>query len=270
MCKVSIILPTCNRRHCIARAIESVLKQTFQDYELIIIDDASTDGTGEYIQSLQNRQIKYIPLLQNVGAGAARNIGIEKATGEYVAFQDSDTVWVADKLEKQVAYLDSLETSVAMVYSPYKRIYRDYSIVYPALDVPLEEKSGYMLKYLLEHPLVDTPTMLIRKNVLAELGGFDLHMKALEDYELSIRIAQKYQICIIDEVLLFSYNESDSISNDSVRYIQNAFYLLKKYQNLFRQYDMTITYLNQLSQYALQYNQLDWYVENLQNFIEET
>ena len=267
LCRVSIVLPVYNRRHCIARAVDSIMEQTFPDYELIIVDDNSADGTGEYIKSLPDRRIKFIPLSRNVGAGGARNIGIKEAAGEYIAFQDSDTVWMADKLEKLVMYLDSLEDSVAMVYSPYKRIYQDYSIIYPSLDVPLEEKSGHILKNLLEHPLVDTPTMLVRKDVLKELGGFDSHMKALEDYELSIRIAGKYQIGIIDEVLLLSYNESDSISNDSIRYIQNAFYLLKKHKELFKQYDMTMTYLNQLSQYALQYNQLDRYVENLQKFM---
>lgn len=265
MCRISIILPTYNRVHCIARAINSVLEQTWQDYEIIIVDDCSTDGTKEYVQSLQNQRIKYILLSQNVGVGAARNIGIKEAVGEYIAFQDSDTIWVSDKLEKQVMYLDSLDNSTAMVYSPYKRIYHDYSIIYPGLDVPMEEKNGCILKHLLEHPLVDAPTMLIRKCVLSELGGFDPCMKALEDYELSIRIAQKYQICILDEVLLFSYNEEDSISNDSGRYIQNSFYILKKHRKLFEQYDRVMSYLNDLSKYSVCYQQLELYVKCLQD-----
>lgn len=268
MCRTSIIMPTYNRRHCIDESIDSILSQTCQDYELIIVDDGSTDGTGEYIRSLHDERIRYIYLSENAGAGAARNIGIREATGDYIAFQDSDTVWAADKLEKQQAYLDSLGSTAAMVYTPYKRIYQDHTLIYPSLDVPLEEKSGYIINYLLEHPLVDTPTMLVRKNVLEEIGGFDANMSALEDYEMSIRIARKYQICIIDEVLLFSYNEDDSVSNDHVRYIQNSFYLLQKHRELFGQHDMTMVYLNQLSQYALQYGQLDLYVQNLQKFME--
>ncbi len=267
MCRVSIILPTYNRKYCISKAINSILNQTYQDFELFIVDDASTDGTKDYIHTLSDNRIKYILLSENVGAGEARNIGIKEAQGEYIAFQDSDTEWMTDKLEKQVSCLSSFDDSVAMVYSPYKRIYQDYTLIYPSLDVALEEKSGSILASLLEHPLVDTPTMLVRKDVLTEIGCFDSHMSALEDYELSIRIAQKYQIKIIDEVLLLSYNESDSISNDAVRYIQNAFYLLQKHRIVFKQYDMAMGYLNQLSQYSLRYHQLDFYVENLQKFI---
>lgn len=267
MCRVSIILPTYNRRYCIQRAIDSVLSQTWQDYELIIIDDGSTDGTEEYICSLTDKRIKYVRLGKNSGVARARNIGIENAAGEYIAFQDSDAEWGKNKLEKQVYCLDSSKQEVAMVYSPYKRIYRDYAIVYPALNVPLEEKSGQIIRYLLEHPLVDTPTMLVRKNVLYEVGGFDPVMSALEDYELSIRIAERYQIHIIDEILVLSYDNEDSISNNAASYIRNSFYLLKKYREVFAKYDMMMPYLNQLSQYAVENHQLEFYVECLQEFI---
>lgn len=266
MCKVSIILPTYNRRHCLAGAVESIMRQTYQDYELIIVDDASTDGTEEMIDLLlkSDARIRYIRLEQNAGASAARNAGIREAVGSYIAFQDSDTEWMEEKLEKQVEYLDTLDDSVAMVYSPYQKIYQNHTLIYPALDVPLTEKSGHILPSLLEHPLVDTPTMLVRKDVLEKIGGFDAGMRAVEDYELSIRIAKDYQICITDEVLLLSYDEEDSLSNDIVKYIQYSFYLLRKHRELFKQYDMTITYLNQLSRCAVQHHQLDFYVQCLQ------
>ena len=268
---VSVIIPTYNRKHTLKRCLDSVLKQTYRNYEIIIVDDCSIDGTMEFLNreygDIVGNSIIYIRNEKNMGAGASRNRGISHANGEFIAFQDSDTQWVTDKLEKQVKYISSLETSVAMVYSPYKRIYKDYSIIYPSLDVPLEEKSGCILKNLLEHPLVDTPTMLIRKEVLEEMGGFDIKMKALEDYELSIRIAQKYQIGIIDEVLLVSYDEKDSISNDAAGYIRNSFYLLEKHKELFEKYDMTMSYLNQLSLYAVQYQQLELYMECMQDLL---
>lgn len=264
MCRVSIILPTYNRGHCIQRAVESVLRQSIHDYELIIVDDASTDDTEEYIRSLSDGVVRYIRLSQNVGAGAARNAGIRAARGEYIAFQDSDTEWVGNKLEKQLRYMDSQDESVAMVYSPYKMIYTDHILIYPSQDVPMEEKSGNILCSLLEHPLIGTPTMLIRREVMNKLGGFDPAMRALEDYELSIRIAETYKIGIIDEVLLISHNEKDSISNNAEGYIDTSFYLLQKHRSLFDQYDMTMTYLNQLSRYAVRYQLLNYYVKRLQ------
>lgn len=269
MCKVSIILPTYNRKYCIARAIDSIFHQTYTDYELIIVDDGSTDGTDEYVNALSKKdgRIRYIRSTRNAGAAEARNIGIREAAGRYIAFQDSDTYWVETKLEKQVAYMDTADSMVAMVYSPYKRIYSDYSIIYPSLDIPIEKKSGNILQLLLENPLVDTPTMLVRKEVLNEIGGFDSEMRTLEDYELSIRIAKQYQIHIIDEVMLFSDNKEDSISNDASAYIKNSFYLLQKHKELFKQYDMTMIYLNQMSQYALQYQQLEMYMAYLQKLI---
>lgn len=265
---VSVIIPTYNRKRTLKRCVDSVLSQTYRNFEIIIVDDCSTDGTMEFIEA-EYGNITEIPIIYvrndtNLGVSVSRNVGISYANGEYIAFQDSDTQWVEDKLEKQIKYLNSLDASVAMVYSPYQRIYKDYSIVYPSLDVPLEEKSGDILRFLLDHPLVDTPTMLLRKAVFLEVGGFDTDMKALVDYELSIRIAQKYQICIWDEVLLFSYNEEDSISNDALRHIRSAFYLFRKHRELFNQYDMAMAYLNQLSQYALRYQQLDYYTKCLQ------
>lgn len=264
MCRVSIILPTYNRKKRIARAIESVLRQEIQDFELIIVDDASDDGTEQYIHSLPEQHIRYIRLPQNAGAAAARNAGIQIAHGEYIAFQDSDTEWVTDKLEKQLRYMDFSGGDVAMVYSPYKIIYPEYALIYPGFDVPLEEKCGHILRSLLEHPLIGTPTMLIRKRILDELGGFDPGMRALEDYELSIRIAERYQIGMVDEVLLISYNGRDSISNNVEQYIDMSFYLLQKHRKLFERYDMTMTYLDQVSRYALRYQALDYYVQCLQ------
>lgn len=270
MCKVSIILPTFNRKHCIKKAVESVLRQTWQDFELLIVDDASTDGTEEYVRLFPDGQINYIKLSQNVGASGARNIGIRNARGKYIAFQDSDTQWTDTKLELQVAYMEKADPSVAMVYSPYKRIYQDYSIVYPSFDVPLEEKSGDILPFLLEHPLVDTPTMLVRRSVLDELDGFDDSMRALVDYDLSIRIAQRYRIEIIDEILLLSHHEGDSISNDAAGHIRSSFYILKKHRALFEQYGMSVAFLNQLAEYAMQYQQLELYMECLQQqFIKD-
>ena len=118
--KVSIILPTYNRAYIIEKGINSLLNQTYQDFEIIIVDDGSTDNTEEIIKKLQekDKRIKYIKLKTNKGAATARNIGIKAARGEYIAFQDSDDEWMHEKLEKQVKVLDTSSKEV-VVYTGF-------------------------------------------------------------------------------------------------------------------------------------------------------
>ena len=101
---ISVIIPTYNRAKLLPRAVESVLNQTYQDIELIIVDDGSTDDTMEWVRGIKDDRVRYAQL-NHQGACAARNHGISIARGEYIAFQDSDDIWFMDKLEKQLAFL---------------------------------------------------------------------------------------------------------------------------------------------------------------------
>ena len=103
---ISIIIPTFNRAHLLERTINSVLKQTYTDFEIIIIDDASQDNTKDIVQRFKNKNIKYLRQNENKGAPAARNRGIQEAKGRYIAFLDSDDEWVPEKLEKQLALFE--------------------------------------------------------------------------------------------------------------------------------------------------------------------
>ena len=103
--KVSIIIPTYNREKSISKSIKSVLNQTYNDLEVIVVDDGSTDNTEKIIKGIKDTRIKYIKLDKNKGACYARNVGIKKATGKYIAFNDSDDIFHKTKIEKQVMYL---------------------------------------------------------------------------------------------------------------------------------------------------------------------
>lgn len=114
---VSVILPTYNRAHLLERAIQSVLDQTYPDFEIIVVDDASIDNTVNIIKGIINERIRYIRHEKNKGAAAARNTGIKLAKGKYIAFQDSDDEWLRDKLEKQIKIFETVSPEVGVVYT---------------------------------------------------------------------------------------------------------------------------------------------------------
>src|SRR6202162_5963963 len=104
--KVSVVIPTYNRAYIIGEALESVLTQSYLDFEIVVVDDGSTDDTPEIIQAFQDERIRYIRLERNLGCSAAYNSGIAAATGELICFLDSDDIWRPDYLERQVAFLN--------------------------------------------------------------------------------------------------------------------------------------------------------------------
>jgi glycosyltransferase involved in cell wall biosynthesis len=122
MPKVSVIIPTYNRAGLLKRAIQSVLNQIYQDFEIIIVDDASTDNTENVIESFKEHRIRYIKHESNKGAAVARNTGIKFANENYIAFQDSDDEWLPEKLEKQMEIIEHASPRVGVVYTGYRRI----------------------------------------------------------------------------------------------------------------------------------------------------
>ena len=115
MPQVSVIIPTYNRAHLLSRAIKSVLNQTFQDFEIIIVDDASTDDTDKLVVSFHDSRVRYIQHEKNHGGGAVRNSAIKQAQGDYIAFLDSDDEWLPEKLEKQMKLFNGTSKKVGLV-----------------------------------------------------------------------------------------------------------------------------------------------------------
>ena len=109
---ISVIIPTYNREKLIMPAIDSVLKQTYQDIELIVVDDGSTDRTVELLKTIKDPRFYFVQTERNSGAPAARNIGIKQSKGEYIAFHDSDDIWMPHKLEKQLKFLKENDADV--------------------------------------------------------------------------------------------------------------------------------------------------------------
>ena len=122
MRKVSVVIPTHNRANLVGRAIQSVLDQTYRDFELIVVDDASTDGTEEVTKALNDNRIRYIHHMMNRGASGARNTGIENANGEYIAFLNDDDEWLPEYLDQMISFLEAKDRSIGLVYCPFYRI----------------------------------------------------------------------------------------------------------------------------------------------------
>lgn len=202
MPQVSVIIPTYNRKTYVQETIDSVLAQIFTDYEVIVIDDGSTDGTGEALQARYGDRITYI-WQENQGESAARNLGIEKAKGEFIAFLDSDDIWLPHKLKKQVAYMEN-HPLVDLLFGCNRLIDQDGRPIessapsnYQAM-VPFDKTILYFW-----NPIGGPSTTLIRKSRLDWVGGFDPTIKFGEDWDLWFRIAEADNVVMLEDVVAY-------------------------------------------------------------------
>lgn len=227
--KVSVIIPTYNREKTILRALQSVLDQTYSNLEVLVIDDGSTDGTANIVKGIGDDRLKYIVLEKNGGPSNARNIGVQMAEGEWIAFQDSDDCWHKNKIEKQIAYINN-NPEYALIYCMSMNYFQngETMIVPPQPLPPIME--GKMLSTLLKRNVIDTPTMLMRKQCFLTVGGFDVTYKALEDWEFMIRFAKKYEIGYVSEILMDSYMLDDGVSSNVGAYYEARCKMLAEYK----------------------------------------
>lgn len=204
---VSVIIPTYNRASLIGRAIKSVLNQTYQKFEIIIVDDGSTDNTREVAKKFQERdkRIKYFKHAINKGGGAARNTGIRNSKGEYIAFLDSDDEWYPEKLEKQIGIFNKNDENLAAVYSG--SFYIDCRSGMAKREIP--KKKGYILEDLLKKNVVvgGASPVIIRRKCIESVGGFDERLPSRQDLDLWIRIARCYTFDFIPYPLIKIYRD---------------------------------------------------------------
>lgn len=211
---VSIILPTYNRAKYLATAIHSVLAQKVSfPIEIIIVDDNSTDDTAQVVTDIGDSRVKYIHLKERHGGGGARNKGIEYSTGKYIGFIDSDVTWLPLKLEKQIAELES-NPKYACTYSTFYKISPSGEKVVQ----PKNTYSGWVNEKLLLSNFIDMPTVIIRRDAIDKVGGFDEKLPRFQDWELFLRVSKEYKIHCFEEPTIESLDLPDSISrNDLAR-----------------------------------------------------
>ena len=211
--KISVIIPTYNRKKTLARAIQSVINQSLSSFEILIIDDGSNDGSEEWVkENFQN--IKYI-YQNNRGVSSARNIGIENANGDWVAFLDSDDEWLPNKLHEQVKAIDS---------NPEVKFFHTNEIwIRNGVRVNQMKKhkkyGGYIFEKCLDICRVSPSSVLIQKEVFDNIGVFDESLRVCEDYDLWLRITSKYPVAFLDVPLIYKYGgHADQLSkvNDGI------------------------------------------------------
>lgn len=204
MPKVSVILTTYNRASTgfLEQAIESVLNQTFKDFELLIVDDGSTDNTKEVCRKyLSYERVKYI-YQKNRGLAGARNIGIKKSLGKYICFLDDDDVWLPEKLATQISFIENLDDpKFGLCHTALKLIDQNGK---ETGEVQSHDASGYIFEELLCENIVDGPSsVLIPKFVFDDIGLFDENFGSfVEDYYMWLNIAKKYNVYSVKEPLV--------------------------------------------------------------------
>ena len=196
--RTSIIIPVYNRPWCIKESIDSVLNQTCQDFELILIDDGSTDSTGQILEDYRNRykSVKVI-FQENKGVSSARNTGIENSDGEFIAFLDSDDLWIPEKLEIQKNFFEENDSVICQTEETWirngKRINPKFRHKKPSGDIFISS---------LALCLVSPSAVMMRREFFEKTGLFDTSMKACEDYDLWLRGAIFFDFGLIDKPLV--------------------------------------------------------------------
>ncbi len=235
---ISVIIPTYNRGNIIERSIKSVLNQSYSNIECIIVDDCSTDNTEQVVKNIGDERLRYVKLEKNVGAIKARNVGIDLAEGEYIAFQDSDDFFKEDKLQKQLNAL--IDNDADMVYCQMMRVGYGEEGAIP------EGESGFTdEKTVLERGCISTQCTFFKRDVIKQ-NKFDEDMISWrEDLELAIRLVKKYKIYFLAEPLVDVYLSADSLTNASVykKDVVVSTYFLQKHEDFAEKYPFWKLYL---------------------------
>lgn len=232
MTKVSVIIPTHNRAELLKTAIRSVCEQTYSDWEAIIIDDHSSDQTSEIVHAFQDDRIKYLQNHGKSGPSTSRNLGISAAIGNYIAFLDDDDEWLPCKLEKQLAILDKSPASVCGIYSNRIKIDKHSGNTISAHLNADTLRGNLLYQLMLKNPIA-TPTLVVRKSCLDEVGCFDENMSYMEDRDLWIRLALRWDFEYIDEALVKVFmHGNEHLSRDLLGQTQGRAILLNRYQDL--------------------------------------
>jgi glycosyltransferase involved in cell wall biosynthesis len=193
---VSVIIPTYNRAALVTEAVASVEAQTFRDFEILVVDDGSTDGTSKALALRESARVLRRP--NRGGVAVARNLGAAAARGEWLAFLDSDDLWLPSKLARQMAYLEE-RPGLLLCQTDETWVRRGVRVNKP---VSHRKLAGEIFLASLERCMVSPSAVILHQRLLSDHGGFDEDLPAAEDYDLWLRLTWRYEVGLVDEPLV--------------------------------------------------------------------
>lgn len=226
---VSVVLPTYNRAKTLERAIQSVLNQTFTDFELIIIDDGSTDESDLILSKYARLTNVTVASQPRGGCSMARNVGISKACGRYLAFQDSDDEWIPDKLAKAVTALEQSDAETGVFYSDMIRVLSDGSLT--DFRAPKVVKGVLINEHTMDYQVhcIGIQSAVIKRECFEQAGYFDEALPRCVDLDLFIRLSDKFRFIHSNEKLVKFY-AGEGISTNRAALVTARRHLLWKYR----------------------------------------
>mgnify|MGYP000161386407 CR=1 FL=1 len=213
---VSAIIPTYNRRELVIRAVRSALAQTRTVEEIIVVDDGSTDGTGEALEAEFGDRIVYVRQA-NAGVSAARNRGMAMSRGRHIALLDSDDEWLPEKTARQLVWLEA-HADFGMVLCDVERIDSERRPIDRFRRRDVIREDGWVLSMVLQDPALAPVSAMFRREVFNDVGGFDESLATAEDLDFHLRVASRWRIGVIEEVLARAIRGHDGLSSLSRTY----------------------------------------------------
>ena len=208
MPRVSVIIPVYNGEKTIQKTVASVLNQTFSDFELLIVNNGSTDATSAIVAGFNDRRIRALSISRSSSA-RSRNYGITHACGEYLAFLDADDLWLQDKLREQLQALQEAPEA-HLAYSWTDHIDEDGNFLYPGTHACF---SGHVYQQLLVYDFIESGSnVLLKQEALRGCGGFDESLGTAEDWDLWLRLARSYAVTVVPRVQVLYRHSADSKS----------------------------------------------------------
>ncbi len=239
---ISVVIPVYNRRATIREAVESVLRQTWTDFELIVVDDCSKDDTVEIVEKMSDPRVRLVRHEVNKGAGGARNTGMEAAKGTWIAFQDSDDEWLPRKLELQMKALEEMGPDAIGAYcgmfilgNADDDLDRVDMVEYWPRQRPGFPLQGNLHATLLHRSLISTQTFIGRRDQLAATGRFDTALPALEDWDFFISFSKQGPIAFVPDPLVIQRFSPNSLTRSLPNRIAAQEAMLNKHMDDLRQ-----------------------------------
>jgi len=240
---ISVIIPTHNRAELLRRAIKSVLNQTFEDFELIVVDDASTDSTPEVATGFDDPRIRYIRLKKNSGAPTARNTGIKRSRGAFIAFLDDDDEWLPRRLELQMKKFEELEKDFGVVYGAFYYVSQQTGRI---IGKRTPAHRGWIYRELLVENFIGSPTLLIRRECFKRAGLFDPKLTSSQDWDMWLRIARYYKFDYVEEAVAKYYVHGKQITFNLDKYIPGRERFIRKHMDIWKNRKVLSMHLSQM------------------------